>query len=183
MFEFWDDFDIEENHAHHAEQEDDIDLNRLSVIRHSKKSMVARGEEVGAPFAAIDWNYFVDRVLITKCHPKFRDTVKEFYCRVMDDNEDLSRDYVPSIAEVSDAIDEYNMIAITEFYSSIGCPEIDIDVILGNYIQEYSCLMEDWVEIELQDIGLIYMGSSVERMYMIKERYAPQNILLEEFLR
>jgi hypothetical protein len=163
-------------------EEDEIDLEHFSIMRHSGRELMEKGKNIGKPFPAYAWDYLLDTTLITmNDSKKFKENVLLMYVRAMDDAGDP--DFLPSILEVSDSIDEWNMIVIYNFYKSNGYADDEIDIILGNYIQEFSCLMEDWVEEVLRNLGYPYSGASVVRSRELNDEYAPQNILLPEFLR
>jgi hypothetical protein len=163
------------------EEDADIDLEHFSVLRHTGKELIAQGENIAYPIFAYGWDYLLSSTLITIHNNDFRKEVKTKYQEAFIDADDL--DFIPSVLEVADAIDEYNMIVIHDFYKNNGYSIDDIDVIIGNYIQEFSCSMEDWVEEVFRDFGYAYYGSSVSRCHDITDEYAPQNILLVEFLR
>lgn len=161
--------------------DEEVDLDHLGLMRYAGRELMSQGKEIGQPFPAYAWEYLVEHTLITINCKEFRDNVQLMYIRAMDDSGDS--EYLPTVREIADAIDEWNMIIIHEFYKKNEYTLDEIDVILGNYIQEFSCLMEDWVEITLQNVGVPYAGSSVMRYKELKDEYAPQNILLTEFLR
>lgn len=162
-------------------REDDIDLEHLGLIKMVGREFIARGENIGQPFFADAWDYLTERTMTTPHNDNFQSLVKESYIDLI--NGCPEEGFIPSIADVADAVDERNMVIIHEFYKGEGYSSKDIDVILGNYVQEFSCMMEDWVETALQNLGCPYTGSSMFHYYEARRDYAPQNILLSEFLR
>lgn len=171
----------EDENSYPSHMDDTEMLEHLSILRYSGKELMREGKQIGQPFCADNWEYLVDNTLITTHRKGFSKEIDLFYIRAMDDANDEG--YVPSIPEIADAIDEYNQVVIQEFYEMCGYDLEEIDIIQGNYIQEFSCLMEDWVETALQNAGRPYFGSSIIREYEIRDQYAPQNILIMEFLR
>lgn len=161
--------------------EEEIDVEHLNTMRYAGKQLIAKGKIIGQPFPAYAWDYLLDNVLFTINNRNFQERVIEVYTDATEAKGDP--EYLPNVFEIADAIDEWNMIVIQDFYAKNDYPQEDIEIILGNYIQEFSCLMEDWVESALQGYGYPYYGSSITHSYEVKTEYAPQNILLTEFLR
>lgn len=169
------------NDFYYESEKNNAKNEHLGMVKYTGKELISQGYNIGMSTFAKDWNYIVENLIINPYNARFQNQIKDVYFEIMLREGTVIENYIPTISDISDEIDEINMEIIYDFYKGYGYSEENIDIILGNYIQEF-CVLEDWIETELQNLGYPYLGASLFYLYEIKKCYAPQNILFIEFL-
>lgn len=160
--------------------------NPKNMIQLIGKKMYIQGYKAPDVLPPLDksYEYLINNVLNTMLNPeKFIELVYSIY---MDRLSVSGGHSVPSLYEIVDLIDEENLNIIKEFYTQLGYNEDEIDIIEGNYIQDITGHLEQWVMRVLQEKGLAFRDTTYYNFYeertLLVKQYAPQNILLIEFL-
>jgi hypothetical protein len=88
--------------------------------------------------------------------------IKEVYTDLL---HSASEGELPSLYDIVDAIDEENTAILYTFYESTHISEDEFDNVLAHYVQDVSCMLDDWVEEVLSEYGYCFKGVSLMKMF------------------
>ena len=94
---------------------------------------------------------------------KFIYRVKEAYDDLL-----LTNDTVPELYEIVEYIDDENVAILYSFYEGAQImSEEDFEIVMAHYIQDISCMLDDWVEEILKENNVEFRGLSLARKFQI----------------
>ena len=165
-----------------------IDDDNKSIIQYVSKTITL--DSVNDNFfdkhADDLWLYLVDRILATKENiTVMNNRIEHIYmdrCSALDPDENYCGFRSPDLYEIVDAIDEENLDIINDFFFSNNYSEEVVEIMMGRYMQDFACTMDDAVQERLDNLGYTYEGVPRYNQMIVEQQCLPQNVILVKFL-